>query len=57
MHIRTEIPQLDLLAFAGLNSQRICIHPLIRWDIGRLMSIGEDVENGRLVDDGQKCHC
>jgi hypothetical protein len=34
MHIRAKAPQLHLLALGGLNSQRICVHPLICWDIG-----------------------
>lgn len=57
MRVRAETPQFHLLALAGLNSQRICIYPFIGWDVGRLMSIGKNVKNGWLVDDGQKCHC
>ena len=56
MNIRAEATQFHLLALTRLYSQRIRIYPLIRRDVSRFMGICEDVEHGRLVDDGQKCH-
>lgn len=34
VYIRAETPQLHLLAFTGLNGQRIRVHPLICRDVG-----------------------
>jgi len=57
MDIRAEVSQLHLLALTRFYSQRIGIHPFIRRDVGRFMSIHENVEHRWLVDDRQKCHC
>lgn len=56
VNICAEAPQLHLLTLTGLNSQRIRVHPLIRRNVGRFVSVNEDVEHGWVVDDGQKCH-
>lgn len=54
MNIRAKAPQFDLLTFARLNCQRICIHPLICRHIGRLGCICEDVEHSGFVYDREE---
>ena len=56
VNIRAKAPQFHLLALAGFNGQRVSIHPLVRRDVRRLVSVYEDIEHGWLVDDGKKCH-
>ena len=57
MDIRTEVPQSDLLAFTSLYRQRIGINPLVCGDVGGFVSIGKNVEDGRLINDGEESHC
>jgi hypothetical protein len=56
MDIRAETPHLDLLALARLNSQGVRVNPLPSRYICRLGGICQNVEDCRLVDDGQVCH-
>ena len=54
--VRAETSQLDLLALAGFDRQRVSIHPLVGRHLGRLRGVGEDIEDGWLVDNWQKGH-
>lgn len=56
VHVRAEAPQLHLLALARFDSQGVCVDPLVRRDVRRLRGICEDVEDGRLINDGQERH-
>lgn len=56
MHVRAEAPQLDLLTLTRLDRERIRIDPLVCGHVRRVMRVRQDVEHGRIVDDGQKRH-
>lgn len=57
MHLSAEAPQFDLLALACLNRQGVRVDPLIRRYVSRLGGVREDIEDRRLVDNGQKGDC
>lgn len=47
--VRAEVTQLDLLALASLNRQRVRINPLVCGHIGRVVRVRQNVEHRRLV--------
>ena len=47
--VRAEVAQLDLLALASLDRQRVRIHPLVRGHVGRIVRVRQDIEYRRLV--------
>lgn len=57
MDISTKAPQFHLLALPCLNSQRICVYPLIRRHICRLECICQNVEYRRLINYREEGDC
>lgn len=56
MHVGTEVAQLDLLTLARFDRQRIGVYPLVCGHVRRVVRIGQNIEDGRIVDDRQKRH-
>ena len=56
MNVCTEASQLHLLTLARFDRERVRVNPLISGDVGGFLCVGEDVENGGFVNNGEKCH-
>jgi hypothetical protein len=57
MDIGAKAPQLHLLTFPCLNSQRVCIYPFVHRHVCRLGGICQYIEHGGLINDREKCDC
>lgn len=56
VYVRAEGTQLDLLALACLDRERICVHPLVSGHVRRVVRVGQYIEDSRIINDREERH-